>query len=348
MRREKHVSLWFSAVGCSFALAGCYGDNVTPEHDADDGDWVIDEPAAGDVDRPPVFADGPDDTVYPRIERPRMLFHGSAQAEAFRADDEDRLVWLEYDQAILLKVARPHGGQSWVVGKLVERPMAFVMTRELVFWTAPHVGRIYSLSLTGGDAEIIHEGGRPLALVATPEREILFGDADGCVRRVPWGGGKDEEIACGAEEDVLWLATADGVVHWATDGGNLYRAPVTGGPADLRASAESFDSELLVDANRVYWTNSSRRAIRSIRHEETTVRNVAIGQYQASNLTQDRWYLYYATDGDDSLKRVIKDGNAGPIVIADNVDHAGDLSLLGDSLYWMDQDGGDVFTMRLP
>ncbi|HUS66724.1 MAG TPA: hypothetical protein VMZ28_19440 [Kofleriaceae bacterium] len=349
MRRDKRFSLWFSAVGCSLALAGCYGDNVTPEVDADDDDRAADEAAdADDVDRPPVFANGPDD-AYPAIERPQIILHGNTRAEAFRTDeDQKRLVWLEYDQAILLKVARPQGGLSWVAGKLVERPMAFAMTRDYVFWTAPSNGRIFRLSLDGGPAVMIHEGGAPLAMVAGVEKELYFGDEDGCIRRISWGGGTADEISCGAEEAVIWLALSDGVLHWATDGGNLYRAPATGGGAELRATDEYFDSELLVDAKRVYWSNPSQRAIRSIRHDETEVRNVAIAQYQPSNLTQDRWYLYYATDADNSVKRVIKDGNAGPVVLADNVDHAGDVSLLGDYLYWMDQDGGDVFTMRLP
>lgn len=328
------------------ALAGCYGDNVTPEVDADD-DWSVDEPAnADDVDRPPVFADGPDDK-YVADERPQIILHGSTRAEAFRTDeDEKRLVWLEYDQAIMLKVARPQGGPSWVMGKLVDRPMAFAMTSAYVFWTAPTTGRIYRLSLEGGPAAIVHEGGAPLALVATAEKELYFGDEDGCVRRVSWGGGSADEIACGAEESVIWLALSDGVVHWATDGGNLYRAPATGGDAELRASDEYFGSDLLVDAKRVYWTNT--RAIRSLRHDEAEPRDVAIQQYQPSNLAQDRFYLYYATDTDNAVKRVIKDGNAGPIVLADEVDHAGDVSILGDYLYWMNQDGGDVFTMRLP
>lgn len=330
-------------------LAGCYGDNVTPEVDADDDDWAGDELAdADDVDRPPVFADGPDDP-FPAIERPRIILHGNTRADAFRTDqDQKRLVWLEYDQAIMLKVARPQGGLSWVTGKLVERPMAFAMTRDYVFWTAPETGRIYRLDLSGGDAVIVYDKGQPLAMVATAEKELYFGDSDGCVRRVSWGGGKADEISCGAAEAVVWLAVSDGLVHWATDGGNLYRAEAAGGPAELRASGEYFDSELLVDAKRVYWTNQSLRAIRSIRHDETEVRDVAIAQYQPSNLTQDRWYLYYATDADNTVKRVIKDGNAGPVVLADNVDHAGDVSILGDYLFWMDQDGGDVFTMRLP
>ena len=344
MRRDGHFSSWFSAVGSFLALSACVGDNTTPERD-----WSVEEPAVDDGDRPPLFADDHGDGDGHALDRPRVILHGNTKAEAFSVDDDsDRLVWLEYDDAILLKVARPHGGQSWVTGKLTERPMALAMTRDHAFWTSPQSGRVWRLALTGGPADIIHEGGAPLALVATAEKELFFGDEDGCVRRLSWGGGDATEIACGAEESILWIAAHDDVVHWATDGGNLYRVAAAGGDAELRAAGERFDSDLLVDSKRVYWTNASRRAIRSIEHDEAAVEDVAVAQYQPSNVTQDRFFLYYATDADDSIKRVIKDGNAGPVVLADNVDHAGDVSLLGDYLFWMDQDGGDVFTMRLP
>ena len=348
MRRDKRFSLWFSAVGCSLVLAGCYGDNVTPDYDPNEGDFIDEPAAAGDVD--PIFA-GHEIEYAAEADRPTIILHGNTTAEAFRADQDDkRLVWLEYDQSILLKMARPQGGQSWVYGKLAERPMAFVVTRDYAFWTAPQTDRIFRLDLAGGDPTIIHQGDAPLALIATTEdKQLYYGTGDGCVRRIGWNGAGDVELSCGeAGEGVIWLNLTDGVLHWATDAGNLWRAPAEGGVAQLRAKDESFDSDLLVDSKRVYWTNSSLRGIRSIEHDEDTVEFVARAQYQPSNLVQDRFYLYYSTDADNTVKRVIKDGGAEPVVIADNVDHAGDVSLLGDYLYWMDQDGGDIFMMRLP
>lgn len=340
MRRAQVFSKWFSAVIPVLALSACAGDNLEPEV----GDWVVEEPALGDEDdTPTVLADEND---HDPTRRPMVILHGTSKAEAFTAVD-DRLVWLEYDEAILLKTARPHGNIALVAGKLVERPMAYVMTTDHVFWTSPQSGRLYRLSLDGGPADVLVDKGAPLALVAL-DKQLWFGDEDGCVRRVSQFGGKVDEIACGAADSIIWLTVASGVVHWATDGGDLYRAPAEGGEAELRATGEYFDSDLLVDARRVYWTSAARRAIRSLRHDDVEVQDVARAQYQPSNLTMDRFYLYYATDSDDSIKRVIKDGGLDPVVLASGIDHAGDISRMDDYLYWMNQDGGDVFAMRLP
>lgn len=340
MRRDQENPLSLSALVVGLALVlspACAGEDEAIDTGDDNDQWIEDEPIGGGL--PPVHDVGPD-----HLADPQRIFDGDLSAHALRAQG-DRLFWLEdAGDMVKLSVGRPHGGPVIATVLLPDKPLAVVMIDEQVYWTAPQVGRIYRAPLEGGDATILFEGEAPMAMANT-DKDLYFGSTDGCVRRLSIDGGDAESLGCG-DGAVITVAVAEDTLHWATDAGALYRVALAGGDPEKRLGDQYFSSEIMVDQNRVYWIDAGARAILSVAHDDEVIRPIVINEYAPVSLSQDRFFLYYATQSDGAVKQTWKSAHT-PAIVAEDQDHPTDVSLIDGRVYWLNEGDGTIMVMDL-
>jgi len=344
MHRDQKFQ-FFKVIGLSAVMAlgaACAGEDGSEVGTGPElGEQAPDGDAVG-VSKP---GEQYDDIGDPR--HPELLVAGEPTARSMRMVG-DRLYWVEDGGPVFfLSWVRPGGGPVFVTAKMEDYPYSLAIDEGSAYWSVPEKGRLYRVGLEGGDSEILWDDSDNVPLAVTvDETELYFTTADGCVRSVNLKSADLAEVTC-ADGTPTSMALHKSDVWWSIAEGGLFRADKFGGEATKWVSGESFDSEIIVDDSQVYWLNAQSRSVLGVGTETPgSIRALAKFQYAPTGITQDRFYIYFTTQSDDSVKRVYK-GGSPPHVIADSQPYPGDVARHNDRLYWVNEGEGTIMTIDL-
>lgn len=322
---------------------GCIGDDITDSSSDGFGPGVGEQGPSGDS----INAPGPNEQ-YDDIgdaRHPEVLVANEPTARSMRMVG-DRLYWVEDGGPVyFLSWVRPHGGPVYVNAKMEDYPYALAIDERYAYWTVPEKGRLFRVSLEGGENEILWDDSdnAPTGVSLADDR-VYFATGDGCVRSISFDGEVYDEIACG-EGTPTHLAVHKDEVWWSVAEGGVLTADRYGSEAIKWASDQNIDSELVVDDEQVYWLDAHSRSVKVVNKEQQgLVRTLVPFQYAPVGITQDRFYIYFTTQSDNSVKVAYK-GGAPSHVLADSQAYPGDITIHGDRLYWVNEGSGAIMTM---
>jgi hypothetical protein len=130
-------------------------------------------------------------------------------------------------------------------------------------------------------------------------------------------------------------------VYWIDAAGSLMQLPRYGGTAWALATGAYDPSDLLVDVDRVFFTDRLAGTVRAARLDGGPTETLATGQDQPGSLTRDDKVLYWSTAtgivGLDLTK-----ADASPVILGTGVSHADWLCVAGGYVYWSSAETGTV------
>ncbi|MBL4634710.1 MAG: hypothetical protein JKY56_12625, partial [Kofleriaceae bacterium] len=252
------------------------------------------------------IADPP--TVGPEVQRPTPQFVASRQVNArFLTFEADAPYWV--DDVFGKRGLRSRGvAETETVSELAfGASMLNGASDEFgAYWgTSGHL--FYTSWKTGESYDFAEIRDVPL-VIADTEYWVYWMDKDACLFRIDKAANKTQKISC-AEGTPITLAVTDSVAYWGTQEGGLYRTDLVEGSATERISLGvdgDFSSGIVADVNGVYWSNSESRTILRYNATSHTVDILAKSQPSVLALAQDRYYLYFSTQWDGGIKRVLK------------------------------------------
>lgn len=319
---------------------GCVADDELYEPDQD-GVYPPEVADPGGIVPPPIVVD-PENTP-----RPEPTVYAADQLAASNLTiTEESIYWTEFNKGeTTLRWMHIDGGESFEVGRLESLPFSSVADENGIFFAAQTDNNIVFAPHLGLQSELLHfTKTQPLAIQLTADH-AYWTALDGCLYRGAKEGGPVESVACGTGAPVS-LALADGNAYWSTVEGALFGTTLEPqGFADKLASDQDFSSGIVADQTGVYWVDPTNREVRRYRHSTRDVSAIAASQYSPAGVSQDRFYLYFSTQGDGSVKRVLKAGGSDVDVMATQQDEPGQLVATDEFVFWINE--GDGTVMRL-
>jgi hypothetical protein len=325
-----------------FALLGmgCVADDelYRPDEPGPYGPEVADP---GGMLPPPIVVD-PEVTPIPE---PTVFTSNQVAASNLTITDES-IYWVEFIKGeTILNWMHIDGGEAFDVGRLESQPFSSVADDTGIYFAAQTDNNIVFAPHLGLQPELLHfTKAQPLAIQLTADY-AYYTALDGCLYRGAKEGSPAESVACGTGAPVN-LALADGRAYWTNIEGDLFATSLEPqGAADKLAEGQDFSSGIVADQSGVYWVDSTNREVRRYHHNSRSIIALAESQYSPAGVSQDRFYLYFTTQGDGSVKRVLKAGGSDVDVMAVQQDEPGELVATGEFLYWINEGDGSV--MRL-
>ncbi len=345
------MTLSFRAVGkiallsSGFALltAGCVGENepIGPGSDPFDGEQVLQPDSDAPV--PPIIVVDPDS---PTADLPLpAVFAEDLDNPANLTVFDDSIYWVEIlgDDPVL-KWLHIDGGENFIAAKLESLPFSTVADEAGLYLAAASEERIVFAPHLGLNVAPLHASiTSPLALALT-EDYAFWTAANGCLFRGAKEGGTAATLGC-ADAAATSLALVEGHAYLATVDGALYRADMEpGGAFDKILSGQDFGNGFVADGSGVYWADPANRRVNHFSFASAAVSTLAGAQFGPAAVAQDRFYLYFSSQGDGAIKRVLKSG--GDVeVMAEQQDAPGQLVATDEFIYWINEGNGSV--MRL-
>ncbi|MBL4634381.1 MAG: hypothetical protein JKY56_10945 [Kofleriaceae bacterium] len=221
-------------------------------------------------------------------------------------------------------------------------------------------GHLFHTSWKTGESYDFAEIGEVPQVIADTEYWVYWMNRDGCLFRIDKAGNKSQGIAC-AKGKPISLAVTNSVAYWGTDDGAVYRSALhedstseqiaqgvngnlSSGPP-LDASRRNSSAALVADENGVYWYSGETRTILRYSATTDTVDILATSQPSLLALAQDRYYLYFSTQWDGGIKRVLKVGHEDVDVMATGQAHPSEIAVSFKAVYW--NNTGDGSIMRI-
>jgi hypothetical protein len=118
---------------------------------------------------------------------------------------------------------------------------------------------LMTVPIGGGTPSVVFTptGGNSIWVLATDADSVYFTTTDGVVGQMPLHGGALLTLATGQGNALSTLATDAHFVYWGTYAGDLVKTPIGGGKLMMLASGQNPVTSVAVDADNVYWANSS-------------------------------------------------------------------------------------------
>ena len=329
--------------GVALVATGCAADGLGDGFDRDphNGGEIADPNS--DSPPPPIIID-PDD-AQGADPVPAVFAAKQANPSNLIVTDES-LYWVQFaNNEVTLNWMHVDGGDPVTVGTLDSLPFSSVADDAGIYFAASSEQNIVFAPHLGLEARPLHASTTdPLAVQVTDDF-AYWTAADGCVFRGAIEGGDAQELACGLGAPVS-LSLVDGSAYWTTTDGALYRTSLEpSGAVDKLLSDEDFSAGIVADESGVYWADAQRREVLSFSFDTGAYEVLASSQYEPAGVTQDRFYLYFTTQGDGGIKRVLKSGNGEMDIMAKGQAEPGQVVATEDWLYWINEGDGSV--MRL-
>lgn len=327
-----------------FALLGmgCVADDEPYGPDSDNGTFPPEVADPGGVVPPPIVVDPTNDP------QPAPATFAAGQVDASNLTvTGDSIYWVEFIKGeATLKWMHVDGGEHFEVGRLESLPFSTTADENGLFFASQTDNNIVFAPHLGLESELLHfTKSEPLAIQLT-DNYAYWTAIDGCLYRGAKEGGVVEGVSCGTGAPVS-LAIADGYAYWSTIEGNLYSSPLDAvGAADKLASGQDFSSGIVADQSGVYWVDEASREVRRYGNTTRTVTALAESQYSPAGLAQDRFYLYFSTQGDGSIKRVLKSGGSEMDVMAVQQDEPGEVVVADEFVYWVNEGNGSIMRLQ--
>ena len=324
------------ATGCA---ADGYGDGI--DSDPFNGNEVADPNS--NPPPPPIIID-PDDPLG-ADPAPAVFAAKQVNPSNLIVTDES-LYWVQFaNNEVTLNWMHVDGGDPVTVGTLESLPFSSVADEAGIYFAATSEQNIVFAPHLGLQAQPLHASiTDPLAVQVT-EDYTYWTAANGCLFRGAKEGGDAQEVACGTGAPVS-LSLAGDNAYWTTTDGSLFRTSLEpSGAADKLLGDEDFSAGIVADESGVYWADAQRREVLSFSFDTGAFEVLASSQYAPAGVTQDRFYLYFTTQGDGGIKRVLKSGNGELDIMAKGQNEPGQVVSTQDWLYWINEGDGSV--MRL-
>ncbi len=283
-------------------------------------------------------------TVGPEVQRPTPQFVASRQVNArFLTFEADAPYWV--DDVFDKRGLRSRGvAETETVSDLEFEASMLNGTSDAfgAYWGAS--GHLYYTSWKTGESYDFAEIRDVPLVIADTEYWVYWMDRDGCLFRIDKAGNKTQKISCDKGTPIT-LAVTDSVAYWGTKEGGLYRSDLVENSVPDRISLGvdgDFSSGIVADVNGVYWSNSESRTI--LRYSATThaVDILAKSQPSVLALAQDRYYLYFSTQWDGGIKRVLKTGHEDVDVMATGQAHPSEIAVSFKAVYWNNTGDGSI------
>jgi hypothetical protein len=321
---------------------GCVADDEPFVPDSDQGPFGPEVADPGSTVPPPIAVDP---TREPN-PAPAVFADNQIAASNLTITSES-IYWVEFNKGeATLKWMSVDGGENFSVGRLESLPFSTSADENGLYFAAQTDNNIVFAPHLGLQSELLHfSKAEPLAIQLTDDY-AYWTAIDGCLYRGAKEGGAVDGVACGTGAPVS-LAIADGVAYWSTVEGNLYSSALdTVGAADKLASDQDFSAGIVADQSGVYWIDELNRSVRRYSHASRTVTSLAESQYSPAGLSQDRFYLYFSTQGDGSIKRVLKAGGSDVDVMAVQQDEPGEVRATDEWVYWINEGNGSIMRLQ--
>lgn len=256
---------------------------------------------------------------------------------------DEAFVYLGTDDAVLK--LRSIGGQFETIAP-ARMPHDIAPTADFVYWRAQEADGSWTLWVDRKRGEY-----PPQALVVAPAKPVVsrcvlglcaFVDGtDGAVWTVAQDGTPPKKLT-GAQApapDELWLD--DKEIAWVIPGaqGSIAAIPVAGGTPRVVAGAEADPSELLGDADALYWI--AQGALRRVARAGGDVASLLPSG--ATALALDSTQIYVAQGPAGTLAVLPKAGGAATTLVSGQAG-MGRITVDGSAVYW--ERGGEL--LRLP
>jgi sugar lactone lactonase YvrE len=321
---------------------GCVADDEPFNPDSDNGPFGPEVADPSGQVPPPIVID-PTNEPQPA---PAVFAANQVDASNLTITDES-IYWVEFIKGeATLKWMHVDGGEHFEVGRLESLPFSTTFDENGLYFSSQTDNNIVFAPHLGLESELLHfTKSEPLAIQVT-DNYAYWTAIDGCLYRGAKEGGVVEGVACGTGAPVS-LAIADGTAFWSTVEGNLYSTALDAqGAADELASGQDFSAGIVADQSGVYWVDESNREVRRYSHATRTVSAIAESQYSPVGLAQDRFYLYFSTQGDGSVKRLLKAGGSDIDVMAVPQDQPGEVVAAGEFIYWVNEGDGSIMRLQ--
>ncbi len=321
---------------------GCVADGEPFDRGDGNGPAGPEVADPGGVVPPPIVIE-PENEPQPA---PAVFATDQIDASNLTITDES-IYWVEFIKGeATLKWMSADGGEFFSVGRLESLPFSTTFDENGLFFASQTDNNIVFAPHLGLQSELLHfTKSQPLAIAVT-ENYAYWTALDGCLYRGAKEGGVVEGVACGTGAPVS-LAIADGAAYWSTVEGDLYSTALKAqGAADLLASGQNFSAGIVADQSGVYWVDESKREVRRYSHDARAVTALAESQYSPVGLSQDRFYLYFSTQGDGSIKRLLKAGGSDIDVMAVQQDQPGEVVAAGEFIYWINEGDGSIMRLQ--
>ncbi len=331
------------STGFALLATGCAADGFDPSDPRGPftGDGIADPNS--ETPPPPIVAD-PNDPVG--VDPAPALFADKLVNPSNLIVTNESIYWVEFaNNQATLDWMHIDGGEVFAVGTLSSLPFSSVADDAGIYFAASSEQNIVFAPHLGLSARpLLSSTTNPLAIQVTDDF-AFWTAADGCLYRGAKEGGDAQRVACGDGAPVT-LSIADGRAYWTTTDGALFGSSLEANSvADKLLADENFGEGVIADESGFYWADAQKRQIRSFSFVDGAFDVLASSQYEPVGVTQDRFYLYFTTQGDGGIKRVLKSGNAAVDVMATGQAGPSQVVATQDWLYWINEGDGSV--MRL-
>ena len=106
------------------------------------------------------------------------------------------------------------------------------------------------------------------------------------------------------------------------------------GPSTTLATGGTAIQALALDANHVYWTDSSAGTVNVVAKTGGAVHMLAQGQAKPMGLAVDDAYVYWSNNLGGAIMRAAKDGSGSPSVVI-GATSPNNVAVIGGSIYWI-------------
>lgn len=327
--------------GFALLSAGCVGENEPLGPDSDpfgNGDQIA-QPG-GEAPLPPIIVVDPN---VPELDLPEpTVFAEDLDQPSNLTVFDDSIYWVELESNdVVLKWMHIDGGENFIGAKLESLPFATAADDAGVYFASASEESVVFAPHIGLDTSSLHESvSAPLALALT-EDYAFWTAANGCLFRGAKEGGPAATLGC-ADDAATSLSLVEGHAYVSTASGALYRADTEpGGAFEKILSGEDFGGGFVADTNGVYWADAAKRRVNHFSFASDVVSPLASSQFGTAAVAQDRFYLYFSSQGDGSIKRVLKSG--GDVeVMANHQNLPGQLVATAEYIYWINEGAGSV------
>lgn len=317
-----------------FALSGCVSDYDPPPTGQDPfvGPTVA-EPSE-DTSLPPIIVD----PGFPTDERPLPSVFAENQLNPSNLSVVgDAMYWIEEVEGDAhLTHMDIDGGANERVAMFESLPFSSAVDEFGIYLAAPAEGRVLFVAHNELAVYTLHEASTQPLAVALTEDDAVWTDTSGCLVRGPKDGRQGKTLGC-ANESAITLAIVGEDAYFATVGGSLFHAGLgNDGTFEKVFSGQEFGANIVADQSGIYWLDATKRSVMRYRFESQKIFALAEFQYSPAGIAQDSLYVYYSSQGDGAVKRVLKAG--GDIeVMAEDQAQPGQLVSTDDYLYWINE-----------
>ena len=248
----------------------------------------------------------------------------------------------------VIRIAAPEGGSSDILVRLDH------LVRELnadgagVFWLSDRGDAVHGYEWNEQIAETLYNTTGATSLTIDTN-QLYFGTEAGEVFQADRGGGAAPVLIASVGGLVNHMTRAGDYLYFTTlssDGGGLYRAHVAKDSVEPLAAGFNFDSGIVVDDSYVFWGDADRRAVMRLWNTGGEPVSIANNQYQVSALAGERFFLYFASNADHTIKVVPKiGGEVTPLATEES--YVGHLQLAGGRLFWTNEGPAGIMYLGL-